>query len=114
MTNATHTPGPWHYSPDVSINGTKLVYAPDGYLVADAGRIPRRTESETLYNARLIAAAPELLEALELCIANMGWSSTERGRDAFDTARAAIAKATGSEQPQDNVMLEHYAKDARP
>ncbi|KCB52897.1 hypothetical protein L537_3393 [Bordetella hinzii 1277] len=58
-------------------------------------------------NARLIAAAPELLEA---CMAMLEWDDREKDhavdfyarmdlcRAAFDKARAAISKAKG-EQP---------------
>lgn len=48
-------------------------------------------------NARLIAAAPELLEALELCLHAVclaGWE----GDLCAEKARAAIAKATGEPQ----------------
>jgi hypothetical protein len=46
---------------------------------------------EALSNARLISAAPELLEALELLLNNVGKNSDYPGTNA---ARAAIAKAT--------------------
>jgi|GraSoiStandDraft_51_1057287.scaffolds.fasta_scaffold1412965_2 hypothetical protein len=42
-------------------------------------------------NARLIAAAPELLEALKAVV-----SVADRATVEFDMARAAIAKATGA------------------
>ena len=60
-------------------------------------------------DARLIAAAPDMLAALQLLLDGCGrvsldaaenlmvWSgSTEELRQAKDTARAAIAKATGA------------------
>lgn len=61
--SSQHTPGPWHYSPDVSLHNTALVYGADKYLVADAGRIHRRQPEEQIANAHLIAAAPDLLTA---------------------------------------------------
>ena len=45
-------------------------------------------------NARLIAAAPELLEALQFVMAASG----EQLSTAFEQAQAAIAKATGEQQ----------------
>jgi hypothetical protein len=62
---AGHTPGPWHYEPDLSLHDTRLIYGSDGRLVADAGRIHKRTEAEMDANARLIGAAPGMLEALK-------------------------------------------------
>lgn len=63
------------------------------------------TPNERDANARLIAAAPELLvsvqellEPLERASAAMvakGWVADENVESAFDRARAAIAKATG-------------------
>ena len=52
---------------------------------------------EGLANARLIAAAPEILEALEDCERNM-IISTQADMARLDRIRAAIAKAKG-EQP---------------
>ena len=45
------------------------------------------------YNARLIAAAPELLEALQRFL--KAWEDDSDGAGAAKQARAAIAKATG-------------------
>ena len=55
---ASHTPGPWHVS-EGNIRPA-LVYAANGYLVADCNTMQEAKEA----NARLIAAAPKLLEAL--------------------------------------------------
>jgi hypothetical protein len=52
-----HTPGPW------STDGTKSFYVlHNGDFVANAS---------TAANARLIAAAPELLAALEACVSEL-------------------------------------------
>ena len=45
-------------------------------------------------NARLIAAAPELLEALQLMIAGVDGTTDECGAAILEIAREAIAKAT--------------------
>lgn len=61
-----HTPGPWRVADDGSI-GTILSI--DGTVVAQAQQCRPRTHDplhlERKANARLIAAAPELLEALK-------------------------------------------------
>jgi hypothetical protein len=86
--SAKHTPGPWTYWP-------KVAY-PLGVVTRDASAGHIATPSDcgecTEANACLIAAAPDMLEALELCVS---WQSgAERGR-VFDAARAAIRKAKG-------------------
>ena len=51
---------------------------------------------EARANARLIAAAPELLEALTDCVEHMHWTQPQ-GEAALKKAKAAIAKATGGD-----------------
>ena len=89
-----HTPGPWKTRP--SVNGT---YVEAGNLaVAFCGLNGLRgvdswyniTPDEAAANARLCAAALDLLKALEGVV-----RVADRATDEFDAARAAIAKATG-------------------
>lgn len=87
-----HTPGPWVVRYDY------VVQAPayeDGRLVPVAQPYGVNCDGTDLFaNARLIAAAPELLEAIRGVIEHMEWS-TDQGEAAYQFARAAIAKATG-------------------
>lgn len=61
-----------------------------------ASFIGGRTEEEQEANARLIAAAPELLEALRALLQEMETPRSRKASDAWDAARAAIAKAVQS------------------
>ncbi len=54
-----HTKGPWYMNEHIS--GWSSVIAPNGYAVCDLTDCDNDKD-----NARLIAAAPELLEALEM------------------------------------------------
>lgn len=107
--NATkHTPGPWHTG--TTANTKYSIYERFGQQIAEsfAGVFIGNTPSAAREaNARLIAAAPELLEALEQCrialepyddVKPRDWK-TDREKLAFahQAARAAIAKATGDE-----------------
>lgn len=56
-----HTPGPWHTG---THEDAHIVYDGDCGFVADAGRDDGEAETEAA-NARLIAAAPDLLAACE-------------------------------------------------
>ena len=58
--------------------------------------MPAEGSAAMLANARLIAAAPELLEALSDCVAHMHWTQP-LGEAALKKAKAAIAKATGGD-----------------
>ena len=90
MTRATHTPGPWHIGDKFT---GRFVYNADGWAVADCRGEPtsRMPFDQKEANARLIAAAPALLEALEAIEGDV-WSNTAEMRK---LARAAIAKAKG-------------------
>lgn len=88
----SHTPGPWTVTEDSfvrQVEGTPRLY------VASMVNIPYRCggQEEEVANARLIAAAPELLEAL--------WSAENALEEGYEptvvlrAVRAAIAKATG-------------------
>lgn len=63
-----HTPGPWEILTDSELEGCKDIGPPNGNregLVFTAGL---SNEQEDLANARLIAAAPDLLAAAELSV----------------------------------------------
>ena len=109
-----HTPGPW------AVNGSHI-YAPDGTIIAQVKNPGRRSSDYPLVaNRNLMAAAPDLLEALMLALKQMtdleevlrnsahqvyGWHLNgapepaenffaENDHGAIEAARAAIAKAT--------------------
>lgn len=85
-----HTPGPWHCIGD-SI-GTES---------CEIATVWNPTDSLNLYcekraNARLIAAAPDLLAVcLELEESSAYWSEYDVPLGIFDRIQAVIAKATG-------------------
>jgi hypothetical protein len=83
--NTQHTPGPWEFLPD---NGDAV-----GALVAKTGWVCDFLTDPSPSNARLIAAAPDLLELL---IELVDIEGPQPGTSAWgEKARAAIAKATG-------------------
>jgi hypothetical protein len=90
MSEIKHASGPWQWDDEVWTEYDPAERAPwligaDGRLIL-TGQIRCQTEAD----ARLIAAAPELLEALEDAILHL-WPNTE----AANKARTAIAKARG-------------------
>lgn len=95
---AAHTPGPWNCNHS-SASGYDIVCSENS--PTDVCVISRRdkTTGEIDANARLIAAAPELLAALETAyMALIGYLPAHRNDvtdAAIGAARAAIAKATG-------------------
>ncbi len=130
MPNPTHTPGPWLYRPEEYDDWGMVRAAPDlegrMYVICQArnplvgyGDLDKYRESRTdpyEANARLIAAAPELLEALEKAttlltkavgdivayrlmagkrLSRSDTAEYVEGINAFDTLVAAITKATG-------------------
>lgn len=106
---SAYTPGPWTVSDrgiwDISIvaGGTVCHVSNKGdwFPKDDRESISGRSQNRMLADARLIAAAPELLEALEIMVVGacaVGVPHVgERQvlQEAVNTARTAIAKATG-------------------
>jgi hypothetical protein len=78
------TPGPWKF-------GSHSIQGPDDSYV-----VPLTYGYMTLPNARLIAAAPELLAALKAVRAE--WREGY-GLNCVEQVRAAIAKAEGESAP---------------
>lgn len=92
----THTPGPWRVTADGYIAGQGFVPIRTPYRENAFKDGPARSghpEAEVQANARLIAAAPELLEALEACLDAIGSWEPEEDPYYVTMARAAIAKA---------------------
>jgi hypothetical protein len=93
-----HTPGPWkaHFEEAYFVTGPDLGrVAMMMNLKGAHGMGGRRSGDESAANAKLIAAAPELLEALQtLCKLALSGEPVIFTSE-YDRARAAIAKATG-------------------
>jgi hypothetical protein len=105
MTNRQHTPGPWYVGTEFNDQG-RHIYAAQKVRHEDGDEwhplIACTDDAEQLVdwqaNAVLIAAAPDLLEALQT-LSNMAESfSDELHKDHPDVvaARAAINKATST------------------
>ena len=95
--NAGFTPGPWIRQPSNAERWSQIIRRSDGVWPYDnVAYIQEMHEDECtnkgahIANARLIAAAPELLEALQGVL-----RVADRKTDEFDAAHAAIAKAIG-------------------
>lgn len=69
MTTSKHTPGPWAYDP-----AELRIYYADGDVEPTVAYVEydNSSEAQAEADARLIAAAPELLAALKDAIALMG------------------------------------------
>lgn len=108
MTDIQHTPGPWHYLEAWSDRKNEhlcfhTLHAENGKILASTWAGPH------IANARLIAAAPELLEALKfyadrenhiqhtrpLRIGNGAITQSNYEIDEGDKARKAITRVCG-------------------
>ena len=96
-----HTPGPWYFEVEEAV--TRSPWTMQGLIVsADNRRIAEifgyGSSLPWAANAHLIAAAPELLAALNFILAfyepGQRYLDTEAWKCAEASARAAIAKAT--------------------
>lgn len=93
---AKHTPGPWRWSEPSNWHGLAALVTSDKHEPIAQVHMrgwPKRT---AIANARLIAAATDLLEACEAALAD-GPHNASHGLSfqVVDALRAAIAKAKG-------------------
>ena len=84
-----HTPGPWRLCPTNS--GIMIGGGVPGYI---AQVRHCRGDQDPEADARLIAASPDLLEALRDLLGTCG-AFSPKGKAAIDAARATIAKVEG-------------------
>ncbi len=91
MSKQSYTPGPWDYW-----SGYNPVDELEAQITTEDGDIViasyNRQIPEGEANAKLLTAAPDLLEALQACIQQI--TALCSADDVPDQARAAIAKAT--------------------
>lgn len=98
MGEAKHTPGSWSLG-DLDHNGQRVVRAEHIEVATCWHHCVGGLEAQMEANARLIAASPDLLEALDWLVGCLGDGSLQNdGGFYLAKARAAIAKATGSDQ----------------
>lgn len=103
MQEAKHTPGPWRLGEirddQIDIDAKRHGALARVAWLMDEDKLLGKNSPEQEANARLIAAAPELLEALEdlECEASAELDPTTSLNIAIECARAAIAKATAAE-----------------
>ena len=107
MSNAKHTPGPWAYTPAIGRWASENAGTIDASHYSKPGCFDGRDSVATVHNsaspdmaaanAALIAAAPDLLAALEQARARL-WIMYQEDDNAsppiLDLVDAAIAKAT--------------------
>jgi hypothetical protein len=104
--NAKHTPGPWtierHFHPEEAAIPSYLEIVAEArgecrYLCQILPQFEERPTDETLSNARLIAAAPDLLVACQAVLPALEWCHAQglQTSGALEIVRAAIAKAKG-------------------
>jgi hypothetical protein len=87
-----HTPGPWYIDcqNESAAIGYRAIVDKDGYTVCSPSPMGQA-------NARLIAAAPDLLAALDKILGEIGVrGKISRDDWRVEAARSAIAKATGA------------------
>lgn len=98
--SAKHTPGPWSLAESKVFMYQTLIMA-NGNSAPIATLYGSLTDCENGRNARLIAAAPDLLEALHAIVSSLSDNDEEgliEHSEQIIAARAAIAKATGGVQ----------------
>lgn len=99
MSESGHTPGPWSVHKSIVPHDGEFDYAISAEGVpclAEAfGRSAIGGFAPAAENARLIAAAPELLEALKALVLDWEWLDIDNPEMRVGMARKAISKAEG-------------------
>ena len=96
MDKTKHTPGPWQVSYETDISGFENDPENGCIGLVDVAHVYMRTvPGRHEANARLIAAAPELLEALAAVVCQYGNPDIHKWMAVINQASAAITKATG-------------------
>ena len=127
MSETRHTPGPWHLPREDSLHwrGQVPVTAPCDISGPFAGARVATVNgpvgapgvaTEQHANARLIASAPAMYEALRFYADELNWrKSLGMEHDKGAVARAALVEVDTTGQAQDKAWDSHWAKqdDAR-
>jgi hypothetical protein len=106
-TETQHTPGPWRFN-EYPTHADLTIWGSEGTAVVTELGDYLTTHRQNCANARLIAAAPELVTALESIESKLSELLYQRTldstlpefytvRDARNAARQAIAKAKGEQ-----------------
>lgn len=100
-----HTPGPWKYHLGRGSKPRFHIQTTGGYQIASTVELKTRHTVKRVQefeenasieaNAKLIAAAPELLKALEFIVTRAGGDLPAYMNPAIKQAKQAIAKAEG-------------------
>ncbi|WP_409287911.1 hypothetical protein [Pseudomonas aeruginosa] len=91
MSKQSYTPGPWEQRNNRVFSGGKCICSNVNAASPTTQNIAEDV-AMSIANAKLIAAAPDMLEALQVCIQQI--TALCSADDVPDQARAAIAKAT--------------------
>ena len=96
-----HTPGPWDRGPYVGDNIHVITTTEHPWVGRIVAKVPALNIVDGEANARLIAAAPDLLAAIKALMAeverrdNPSDEGCSSDCDQMDAAKAAVAKAEG-------------------
>jgi hypothetical protein len=105
MSETRFTPGPWDAGVSEILGKRRFTVAPEynhGIAVSICGDCGAEDEEESIANANLIAAAPDMYEALEAAILEYGkpggpWNVPSSPGSWIDKAKAALVKARGEQ-----------------
>ena len=92
MAKTAHTQGPWFIRKNLNGRGALDLFGEGGQIIIGNALLINQEA-----NARLIAAAPELLEICEEIIEVLQWRPIDRSPKTLDRLRTIIARAKGAE-----------------